>query len=62
MVFQSLTNDAASGAFETFADNFAGPTLQPDRALHRPVGLAQDSAGALYVTDDQHGRVWRITY
>jgi glucose/arabinose dehydrogenase len=26
------------------------------------VGLAQDGAGAIYVTDDLHGRVWRITY
>ena len=61
-MFQPLTNDAASGAFETFADNFARGNLQPDRAAHRPVGLAQDAAGAIYVTDDMHGRVWRITY
>ena len=62
LVFQPLANDAASGAFETFADNFARGILQPDRAAYRPVGLAQDSAGAIYVTDDQRGRVWRITY
>jgi len=62
VVFQPLANDAASGAYETFADNFARGNLQPDRAAHRPVGLAQDAAGAIYVTDDMHGRVWRITY
>ena len=62
IVFQPLANGAPSGAFETFADGFAGGIMQPDRAAHRPVGLAQDGAGAIYVTDDLHGRVWRITY
>jgi glucose/arabinose dehydrogenase len=47
---------------ETFADGFAGAVKQPDKADHRPTGLAQGSDGALYITDDQHGRVWKVTY
>lgn len=48
-------------AYETFADGFAGGNLDPGGALYRPVGLAQGPDGALYITDDQRGRVWRVT-
>ena len=47
---------------ETFADGFAGPDKQPDKAEHRPTGLAEGPNGALYITDDQNGRVWKVTY
>lgn len=47
---------------ETFADGFAGAVKQPDKADHRPTGLAEGPDGSLYVTDDQNGRVWKITY
>jgi mono/diheme cytochrome c family protein len=30
--------------------------------MHRPTGLAVGSDGALYISDDQHGRIWRVTY
>jgi glucose/arabinose dehydrogenase len=49
-------------AYETFADGFAGGNLDPGGAVHRPVGLAQGPDGALYITDDQRGRVWRVTW
>jgi len=64
VVFQPLSNGKASGAYETFADGFAGlpaTEIQPDRAKHRPVGLAQGPDGALYITDDAGGRVYRLT-
>jgi glucose/arabinose dehydrogenase len=48
--------------YEIFADGFAGAVKQPDRAAHRPTGLAQGPDGALYITDDQHGRVWKVIY
>jgi glucose/arabinose dehydrogenase len=47
---------------EAFADGFAGAVVQPDKAAHRPVGLALGPDGAVYITDDQAGRVWRVTY
>lgn len=49
--------------FETFANDFAGtPTPQPTTAKFRPAGLAVAPDGSLYVADDTHGRIWRITY
>jgi glucose/arabinose dehydrogenase len=62
VVFQPLSSGKASGSYESFANGFAGGVLQPDAAKHRPVGLAQGPDGALYITDDHAGRVWRVTY
>ncbi len=65
IVFQPLTNGATSGAYETFADGFAGVSaaeVQPGTAKHRPTGLASGPDGALFVTDDLGGRVYRITH
>lgn len=65
IVFQPLVNGAESGPYETFADGFAGPHSQgasPDTPLHRPVGLAMSPDGALFVTDDAGGRIYKITY
>ena len=49
-------------AYETFAAGFAGGNLDPGGAVHRPVGLGQGPDGALYITDDQRGRIWRVTW
>ncbi len=46
----------------TFANGFAGEKIGPGSAAHRPVGLAQGPDGALYVSDDHGGTVWRILY
>ncbi len=62
VVFQPLTDGKASGPFVVFADGFAGPDKQPGRALHRPTGLAVGPDGALFIADDQGGRIWRVTY
>jgi glucose/arabinose dehydrogenase len=51
------------GAYETFADGFAGTDdPQPRTAVHRPTGLAVGPDGSLYVTDDARGRIYRIFY
>jgi glucose/arabinose dehydrogenase len=62
LVFQPLANGKASGKYVIFADGFAGASKEPGKAAHRPSGLAVGPDGALYVTDDQAGRVWRVTY
>jgi glucose/arabinose dehydrogenase len=62
VVFQPFANGAPSGAYETFADGFAGAIVQPDKAAHRPTGLAVAPDGALFITDDKGGRVWRVTH
>jgi glucose/arabinose dehydrogenase len=48
--------------YEIFADGFAGANKQPDAAAHRPTGLAQGPDGALFITDDKGGRIWRVVY
>ena len=62
VVFQPLEGERASGACEVFADGFAGPHKDPAGAAHRPSGLAAGPDGALYVSDDIGGRIYRIVY
>ena len=54
--------ERASGTCEVFADGFAGPHVDPAGATHRPAGLAVGPEGALYVSDDIRGRIYRIVY
>jgi glucose/arabinose dehydrogenase/mono/diheme cytochrome c family protein len=62
VVFQPLADDRASGTCEIFADGFAGAVKAPEGATYRPSGLAVGPDGALYVSDDIRGRIYRITY
>jgi glucose/arabinose dehydrogenase len=64
VVFQPFKNGKPDGTWEVFADNFAGSDniSSPTQALHRPCGLAQGPDGALYVSDDAKGTIYRITY
>jgi glucose/arabinose dehydrogenase len=62
VVFQPFANGSASGPYETFADGFAGAIVSPDKAAHRPVGLAVAPDGALFITEDWNGRIWRVTH
>ncbi|HEU4642913.1 MAG TPA: PQQ-dependent sugar dehydrogenase [Gemmatimonadaceae bacterium] len=62
VVFVPMRDGRPSGQYEPFADGFAGATKSPSGAAHRPVGLAVAPDGALFVTDDKGGRIWRITY
>jgi glucose/arabinose dehydrogenase/mono/diheme cytochrome c family protein len=62
VVFQPLADGKAAGDFIVFADGFAGAYKDPGRAAFRPTGLAAAPDGALYVSDDVHGRIWRVTY
>ena len=61
LVFQPMVDGKASGDFLTFADGFTGKA-RPDKDAYRPSGVAAGPDGALYVTDDTRGRIWRITY
>lgn len=62
VVFQPLAGGSASGKFVVFADGFDGGHKDPGQAAHRPSGLATGPDGSLYISDDQHGRIWRVTF
>jgi len=63
VIFQALGGDGASaGKCEVFADGFAGAVKTPAKAEHRPSGLAVGPDGALYVSDDVRGRIYRIAH
>lgn len=64
VVFQPFKNGKPSGNWEVFADGFSGSPEKTasGRADHRPCGLAQGPDGALYVTDDVKGAIYKISY
>jgi glucose/arabinose dehydrogenase/mono/diheme cytochrome c family protein len=62
VVFQPLSDGKPSGPFVVFADGFAGAVKEPGQAAHRPSGLAVGPDGALYISDDVRGRIWRVTF
>ena len=62
VVFVPRNGTGFGPAYETFADDFARGRLDPGGAEHRPVGLAEGPDGAIYITDDQRGRVWRVVW
>jgi glucose/arabinose dehydrogenase len=63
VVFVPFENGKPTGKWEIFANGFAEvDTITPRAAVHRPSGLAQGPDGALYISDDQKGTIYRITY
>jgi glucose/arabinose dehydrogenase len=64
VAFVPFKNGKPSGNWEIFADGFAGVKVvnSTRQAEHRPCGLAQGPDGALYVSDDNKGAIYRISY
>lgn len=64
VAFVPFKDGKPSGDWEIFADDFAGTNgyTSPGKAKHRPCGLAQGPDGALYVSDDQGGTIYKIVY
>lgn len=64
VAFIPLVNGKLSSNWEVFADNFTGSDLvHPTGPMkYRPMGLAQGPDGALYVTDDLKGTIFKIVY
>jgi glucose/arabinose dehydrogenase/mono/diheme cytochrome c family protein len=62
IVFQPLPAKGAPRRCEIFADGFAGAVKEPGRAAHRPTGVAVGPDGALFISDDSGGRIYRVVY
>jgi glucose/arabinose dehydrogenase len=62
LVFLPFKDGMPGGDYEIFADGFAGAKKTPNDAAHRPCGLTQGTDGSLYISDDQNGRLWKVTY
>jgi glucose/arabinose dehydrogenase/cytochrome c5 len=62
VVFQRLADGKPAGKYVVFADGFAGGHKDPGEAAHRPSGVATGPDGALYIADDQNGRIWQVTF
>jgi len=64
VVFVPFKDGMPSGKWEVFADGFS--QLPKDattgRAKYRPTGLAQGPDGSLYVSDDNNGTIWKVSY
>jgi glucose/arabinose dehydrogenase/mono/diheme cytochrome c family protein len=62
IVFQPLAGARAAAPCEIFADGFAGAVETPEKAVHRPSGVAVGPDGSLYISDDITGRIYRVVY
>jgi glucose/arabinose dehydrogenase len=65
VMFVPVDKSGKAGAPQIFADGFAGPAREDKNgktARYRPVGVTVGPDGALYVSDSQKGRIWRISY
>ncbi len=62
IVFQPLAGARAAGPCEIFAHGFAGAVETPEKAAHRPSGIAMAPDGSLYISDDVTGRIYHVVY
>jgi glucose/arabinose dehydrogenase len=60
VVFVPRDGDGFATQWQVFADGFR--TDGTTRPSARPVGLSVGPDGSLYVSEDVHGRIWRIVY
>jgi glucose/arabinose dehydrogenase len=63
LVFVPMRDGAVTGDWEVFIADFVGPApvKSPGQAAYRPTGLAEGPDGALYISEDKRGRIWKIT-
>ncbi|NND54241.1 MAG: sorbosone dehydrogenase [Gammaproteobacteria bacterium] len=63
VVFVPMRDGQVTGEWELFIDGFEGPerVKNPGNAAYRPTGLAEGPDGAIYITEDKQGRVWKVS-
>jgi glucose/arabinose dehydrogenase len=62
--FVPFKDGKPAGDAAVFADKFGGadPVMDPRKAQYRPSGLAMARDGAIYISEDAKGRIWKISY
>ena len=62
--FIPFKNGNPTGEWEIFADGFArvDTIVDVSDAVFRPMGIAEGPNGELYVSDTEHGAIWKIEY
>jgi glucose/arabinose dehydrogenase len=62
--FVPFINGKPAGKWEIFADGFTGQSkvVSASEAQYRPMGLALGPDGALYISETEKGKIWRISY
>jgi glucose/arabinose dehydrogenase len=63
LVFVPMRDGKVTGDWEVFINDFVGPApvKNPGQAAYRPTGLAEGPDGAIYITEDKQGRIWKVT-
>ena len=56
--------DGVAGEWEVFADDFSmvDKIVDTDDAGYRPMGIAMGPDGSLYISESEHGKIWRVMY
>jgi len=64
IVFVPMRDGKVTGDWEVFADGFMGAESikSPADTAYRPTGLAEGPDGAIYITEDKHGRIWKVSW
>ena len=64
VAFVPFKKGKPTGKWEVFADGFIGvdSAKTTDDAKYRPMGLAQDTDGSLYISESKQGKIWRISF
>ncbi len=57
-------NNGEPGEWEVFADGFSqvDKIVDTDDAGYRPMGIAMGPDGSLYISESEHGKIWRVMY
>lgn len=62
--FVPFKDGLPTGEWEVFADGFAGvdPIINVKDAIYRPMGISIGPKGALYLSDTEEGKVWKVSF
>lgn len=64
VVFVPMRDGKVTGDWEIFVGGLKGTDklMNPGKTAYRPVGIAEGPDGEMYLSEDKHGRIWRISW